>query len=164
MRFADEPTVEVSVHIDASPSVVWPLVTDIAVPAEFSNELQGARWAEGFDGPKLGAKLRGQNKVEGVGEWETTSEIVECDEPRVFAWAVGDPFHASATWRFTLESDADGTLLTYLARMGPGPSGLTAAIDRMPDKEERIIERRLEHHRANMTSTIEGIKRLAESS
>jgi hypothetical protein len=48
--------------------------------------------------------------------------------------------------------------------MGPGPSGLTAAIERMPDKEERIIERRLQQHGENMTATIEGIKRLAEAS
>jgi hypothetical protein len=34
----------------------------------------------------------------------------------------------------------------------------------MPDKEERIIERRLEEHRANMQATVDGIKALAEGS
>jgi hypothetical protein len=33
----------------------------------------------------------------------------------------------------------------------------------MPDKEERIIARRLDEHRANMQRTLEGIKALAES-
>jgi len=32
----------------------------------------------------------------------------------------------------------------------------------MPDKEERIVARRLEEHRANMQLTLEGIKALAE--
>ena len=43
------------------------------------------------------------------------------------------------------------------------PTGLTMAIERMPDKEERIIGRRIHQHRDNMAATIEGIKRLAEA-
>jgi hypothetical protein len=48
-------------------------------------------------------------------------------------------------------------------RMGPAPSGLNIAIDAMPDKEERIVARRLEEHVANMRATLDGIKQLAES-
>jgi hypothetical protein len=48
-------------------------------------------------------------------------------------------------------------------QMGPAPSGLTPAIEAMPDKEERIVARRLEEHRANMGATLAGIKELAES-
>ena len=161
MRFSDGPTVEVAIDIDAPPTRVWPFVTDVAVPAEFSSEFQGGEWID--DGPALGAKFRGRNALEGVGEWETTSVIVECDPGRVFAWAVGDPDNASATWRFSFEPKGNGTRLTYFTQLGPGPSGLTAAIERIPDKEERIIDRRCEQHRANMTATIEGIKKLAEN-
>lgn len=163
MKFADGPTIEVEVRIDAPVSRVWPFVTDVVVPSHFSSEFQGAEWLDGSDGPGLGARFRGRNALEGVGEWETTSEIVECEECRSFAWAVGDPANASATWKMTLKPEGDGTLLTYSARLGPGPSGLTAAIERMPDKEERIIGRRLHQHHDNMTATIEGIKRLAEA-
>ncbi len=165
MRFADGPTVEVEVRVDAPPSRVWPFVTDVAVPAEFSSEFQGASWEAGFDAPAIGARFRGRNALESMGEWETTSEIIECEEPVTFAWAVGDTANPSATWRLSLEPNGDGTTLRYFARMGPGPSGLTAAIERIgTDKEERIIERRLQQHRENMTATIEGIKRLAEGS
>jgi hypothetical protein len=48
-------------------------------------------------------------------------------------------------------------------QIGPAPSGLSPAIAAMPDKEERIIARRLDEHRANMLRTIEGIKALVES-
>ena len=164
MRFADGPRAEVDVRIDAPPSRVWEYVTDVAVPAEFSSEFQGADWLEPHDGPALGATFRGRNEHEAIGKWETTSVIVACDEDRVFAWAVGDPENASATWEFALTPDEDGTLLSYSVRLGPGPSGLTYAIDQRPDKEERIIERRLDEHRRNMTATIEGIKKLAEGS
>jgi hypothetical protein len=47
-------------------------------------------------------------------------------------------------------------------RIGPAPSGLSIAIEAMPDKEERIIERRLEEHARNMRATLDGIKALAE--
>ena len=47
--------------------------------------------------------------------------------------------------------------------MGPARSGINAAIDAMPDKEDRILRRRLDEHKANMEATLEGIKQLAES-
>ena len=47
--------------------------------------------------------------------------------------------------------------------MGPAPSGLTIAITAMPDKEERIVARRLEEYETNMRATVEGIKQLAEA-
>jgi hypothetical protein len=39
---------------------------------------------------------------------------------------------------------------------------LTIAITNMPDKEERIVARRLEEWRRSMQATVEGIKALAE--
>jgi uncharacterized protein YndB with AHSA1/START domain len=162
MRFADGPTVEVETYVDAPPKQVWELVTDIALPAQFSSEFQGAEWIDPASGPAVGATFRGRNQLDNVGEWETTSVIVACEPQRVFAWAVGDPDNASATWRFELAPDGGGTKLKQWVQLGPGPSGLTMVIDQMPDKEERIIERRTQHHRANMTATIEGIKALAE--
>jgi uncharacterized protein YndB with AHSA1/START domain len=161
MRFTDGPYVEVETRIEAPPARVWDFVCDVAVPAEFSSEFQGAEWLDGANPVAVGAKFRGHNKREAF-EWHTTSTIVECHEPRSFAWAVEDPDNPAATWRFALEADGAGTILTYSARLGPGPSGLTAAIDQRPDKEERIIENRCEELRRNMTATIEGIKKLAE--
>jgi hypothetical protein len=46
--------------------------------------------------------------------------------------------------------------------MGPARSGLNIAIDAMPDKEDRIIARRLEEHQANMAETLAGIKAAVE--
>ena len=54
----------------------------------------------------------------------------------------------------------DGTRLRQWATLGPGPSGLTPAIKAMPDKEERIIARRLAEHEANMRRCLDGIKNL----
>jgi hypothetical protein len=47
--------------------------------------------------------------------------------------------------------------------MGPGRGGLNYAIERMPDKEERIVDRRMKEHRLNMERVVAGVKELAES-
>ena len=155
MRYADGPTVEVETHVAAPPADVWRLVSDVTTPARFSTELQEVRRIDE-------RRFAGRNRHAAIGEWETTCTIVDDEPERVFAWAVGDPEAPSAQWRFTLEPDGDGTRLRQWMRIGPAPSGLTPAIEAMPDKEERIIARRLEEHRANMQATVDGIARLAE--
>jgi uncharacterized protein YndB with AHSA1/START domain len=162
MRYADCPTVEVEVHVEAPPARVWALVTDIDLPARFSSEFQEGIWLEEAGAATLGAQFKGRNRHPARGEWETTSTVVACEPERVFGWAVGDPEHPAASWRFELEADAGGTRLRQWARMGPAPSGVTMVIEAMPDMEERIVARRLEEWRGNMLATVEGIKALAE--
>jgi uncharacterized protein YndB with AHSA1/START domain len=162
VKYADGPTTEVEVEVEAPVERVWALVTDIDLPARFSSEFQGAHWLD--DGPAVDARFVGRNQHPAAGTWETTCVVTECTWHRTFEWAVGDPGFPSARWRFDLEPQAGGgTRLRQWMQMGPGPSGLTPAIEAMPDKEERIIARRLEEHRANMGATLAGIKELAES-
>ncbi|MGH8999370.1 MAG: SRPBCC family protein [Acidimicrobiia bacterium] len=164
MRFADNPTADVDVLVDAPPAAIWPLVSEISTPARFSSELQEANWQDepAATGPVPGARFTGRNQHPARGEWTTTSTVTAVDPERLFGWAVGDPDHPAASWRFELTPEGSGTRLRHWARMGPGPSGITPLIEKMPDKEERIIAGRLEEWRRNMTATVEGIKALAE--
>jgi hypothetical protein len=97
-----------------------------------------------------------------MGEWETVSIVNRYEPMREFGWCVTDVDEPSSTWWFELEQQRDGVRLRQRARMGPAPSGLSIAITAMPDKEERIVARRLEEFEANMRATLEGIKNLAE--
>ncbi|GAA4861729.1 SRPBCC family protein [Actinomycetospora straminea] len=169
MRYTDRPTVEASVHVAAPPARVWPLVRDIGVVAETSEELQEAHWLPAPDGPGegeqpgVGHRFRGRNAHPQVGEWETVSTVVECDEARRFSWAVMDPDNPSAIWRFTLTPVEGGTELHQWAQLGPGPSNLTTVIERLPDKEERIVAGRLREFRQGIERTLAGIKERAEA-
>lgn len=163
LRYADCPTTEAELLIDASPSAVWPLVCDIQTPAEFSSEFQGGQWLDGAACAALGARFRGRNYHEATGSWETVSTICEFEPEHVFGWAVGDPEVPAARWRFTLEPAGTGTRLRQWMQMGPGESGISEVIGRMPDKEHRILRRRLSEHQANMTATLAGIKARAET-
>jgi uncharacterized protein YndB with AHSA1/START domain len=160
VRYADGPSVEVEVHVKAPPGRVWALVTDINMPARFSAEFRGATWVD--EGPALGARFVGRNWHEAMGDWETTSIVDRYEPLRVFGWSVTDVDHPSSTWWFEMQEEPAGTRLVQGARMGPAPSGLSRAIHAMPDKEERIVARRLKEFESNMRATLEGIKRLAE--
>jgi len=161
-RYADKPTVEASTWIDADPDRVWSLVSDIELMPALSNELQAVEWAHGCNAPQLGARFVGHNEHEAIGQWSTTSHIVTCDRPREFAWAVGEPENPAATWRFRLTPRDGGTELSYRAQMGPGRSGISAAIEAMPDKEQKIVFVRLREFEASIGKTLAAIKRLAE--
>jgi hypothetical protein len=162
LRYADCPTTEAELVIAAPPTVVWPLVCDIAMPARFSSEFQGGQWLDGAEEPALGAQFRGRNHHPAAGTWETVSTISEFEPERRFGWAVGDPEVPAARWRFSLEPEGTGTRLRQWMQIGPGQSGISALIEQMPDKEGRILRRRLREHHANMTATLAGVKELAE--
>lgn len=158
---ADQPGTWVEVDIAASPDRVWSLVADIEVPARFSEEFLGASWESGGPGP--GASFVGRNRHPAIGEWEVRCFIEVYESARAFGWATQDPERPGARWRFDLEPIEGGTRLRYSMSMGPGPSGISVAIESMPDKEPRILHRRVGEHHANMARTVDGIRELAEA-
>ncbi|MCI2418170.1 SRPBCC family protein [Saccharopolyspora sp. K220] len=161
-RYADGPTAQVRTWVDAAPRRVWELVSDVDLMPSLSAELQSIEWVDGATCPALGARFVGRSTHEALGEWSTTSCVVEFEPPRVFAWEVQGFDAPSARWRFTVESADGGTWLQEWMRMGPGRSGLSLAIDRMPEKEQKIVFVRMREFERNMTATVEAIKELAE--
>ena len=158
--FADGAGVTVEVDIDAKAADIWPLVSDINLPARFSDEFQGADWID--DEPAIGARFSGRNKRDDLGEYEVICTLVDYEPERVFAWHTRDPDNPAAQWRFEIEPLLGGTRLRFSMVLGPGPSGLTVVIEAMPDKESAIIANRQKGQAANMRRTIEGIRDLAE--
>jgi uncharacterized membrane protein len=161
-RYADTPTVEVHTWIDAPPNRVWDLVSDIELMPTMSQELQSIEWLDGATEPAVGARFVGRSKHEALGEWSTTSHVVECETERVIAWAVENPQNPTAIWRFRLEPKDGGTELSQWMQLGPARSGLSFAIDRMPEKEQKIVFVRMREFEQNMMATLEHIKQLAE--
>ncbi len=162
VRYADRPTVELSVDIAASTAVVWDLVTDINMPARFSDEFRGADWIDDA-APHHGARFIGRNRHRTAGEWQTTCTVTWFEPHRSFGYSVNDVDDPAARWRFDLAPNAQGTKLTMWAQMGPGRSGLTSLIKRYPDREEEIVANRLTEWHTNMEATLAGIKAVAEA-
>lgn len=129
-RYADCSTVEVEAVVDASVSVVWPLLTDIDLPARFSAEFEGAEWLDGVTGPSAGAKFLCRNEHPVVGSWRTVCTIVDYEPEHRIGYVVNFPDNPAdpadspaAAWRFELEPmSAERVRLRQCARIGPGPS------------------------------------------
>ncbi|GAA2739422.1 MULTISPECIES: SRPBCC family protein [Kitasatospora] len=173
MRYSDGPVVQCEIRVEAPVERVWELVADIGLPARLSPELQRVEWVGGADRPALGARFEGYNRHPVGGEWRTLSQVVELEAGRVLGWAVmdvdglfgeatEDPAHRLAAWRFEVEPEDGGTRLRQSVQIGPGRSGVSPWIDRMPEREEQVVATRLKELRAGIEATLGGIKALAE--
>jgi nitroreductase len=158
--FQDGPGAVAEVDVTAPAATVWPLVTDLNLPARFSDEFLGADWEDDRRG--VGAVFMGRNHHPAVGDWTTRSFVDDWREPRAFGWRTSDPDAPGARWRYELAPISGGTRLRFSYRMGPGPSGTTLAIAANPGKEARVLRRRLGEVQANLQRTVDGIKTLAE--
>src|SRR6476646_2454755 len=117
MKYADGPTAQVEIVVDAPVERVWAMVTDINLPSQFSAEFLGAEWVD--ERRDLGAPFVGRNHHPAMGEWQTTSWVNRYEPLRAFGWAVTDVDHPSASWWFELEDLGDRVRLRQGFRMGP---------------------------------------------
>lgn len=163
MRYRDNPTVEVEERIAGDPAAIWDLVTDITLPARFSSELQEVEWLDGASGVEVGSRFRGSNRHEALGEWATECDVVEVEPGRRWVWQVNGSEGVMASWGFEVDPGRDAVTVRQWARMGPDRSGLTFAIESMPDKEGRIVARRLAEWRKNIAANLTGIRELIEA-
>jgi len=152
MRHRDQPTVEAAQRLSCDTETAWRYVTDITLPARVSAELEAVEWLDGADHVAVGARFTGRNRHEAFGEWETVCEIVEVEPGRRWVWNVVHPGSVGATWGFEVEPT--GSLVRQWGRMGPGASGTTVAIAAQPDKEARIVARRLEEWLTGMQANL----------
>ena len=142
---------------------IWPIVTDINLSASFSPEFQGAEWTDPDAEVGVGSQFIGTNHNEVFGEFKVPSFIDTYEHEVAFAWRTSDMENPGARWRFDLEPSGSGTRVRYTMILGPGPSGLTAAIEQMPDKEERIINRRVRLQHTAMLQVLAGVKHASEA-
>lgn len=160
---ADGPGTVVESDIKAPVGKIWELVTDINLPAEFSTEFLGAEWTGESTEAALGATFEGRNSHKAIGEWTVPCFVDVFEERKAFGWCTSDPDNPGARWRFEAETIAGCVRVRFRVLLGPGPSGISAAIESMPDKEARILARRVDEHRANMQAVLDGLKEKAEA-
>ena len=106
---------ERSIDIAAPPDRVWALVTDIGRMGEWSPHTVQAQWvdADRGDGPAVGRRFRGTNRLPIVQRWTSTATITACEPGRRFAFAVGkNPDDPNTLWSYDFEPTAAGTRVT----------------------------------------------------
>ena len=160
---ADGPGARVEVDIKAGPSVIWEFISDINLSSRYTDESTGASWDPPHTGPALGATFTGTNHHEAIGDWSTECFVDQFDNGRVFGWCTSSLDNPGARWKFELTPIIGGTRLIYTMSLGPGPSGISGAIQAMPDKEPKILDRRVDEHITNMNTVLGAVKELAEA-
>ncbi|TDZ99797.1 SRPBCC family protein [Mycobacteroides salmoniphilum] len=157
MRYRDCPTIEVSQRMSGTVAQAWALVTDIGLPTYCTGELINVQWLDGADKVAVGARFKGTDGGDGS-QWDTVSVITEVEPESRCVWnVVSEGGTYAASWGFEVEPASDGVIVRQWGRLGPGPSGLTPAIEAMPDKEARIVSRRLQDWRVGMEANLQEI-------
>ena len=163
MRYRDQPTIEVTQRVRCDVATAWAYVTDITLPARCSAELQAVEWVDGADGVSVGARFRGRNQHDAFGELGGGVRSRRSRRSAPLGVECLAPDGIGATWGFEVEPASDGVLIRQWARMGPGKSGLSVGIAAQPDKEARIVARRLSEWQQNMQANLEWIRSQVEA-
>lgn len=112
----------VTVRIDAPPSEVWDIVSDVTRIGELSPETFEAKWVDGATGPAVGARFKGHVKRNGRGPtYWTTCRVTECEPERTFEFGVETGGKVLNTWRYDLAplDDGSATEITESFRLTP---------------------------------------------
>jgi nitroreductase len=156
-RIADGQGIVVEIDTDARPRKVWEVVSDIATPVEFSDELKAVRWIT-EDEPTRGSIFEGTNAIPGRNDWTTQCTVTAWKERQTFEWRTADVEEPGAIWRFDIAEQGAGSRLRFSMVIGEknNRSSSMAATD--PTQEQNVINARRQVHKTNMQRTIEGIK------
>ncbi len=111
-----------SITIDRPVADVFDAITDITRMGEWSPECVACRWADGVDGPSVGAVFSGDN-VAKVGpltlkRWTTSSEVTAYEPATVFEFVA----EGYSTWRYDFEARDGSTVVTESFSFAP-PTG-----------------------------------------
>ncbi|MCP3912125.1 MAG: hypothetical protein GY713_14345 [Actinomycetia bacterium] len=160
-RVVDGQGVVAEIDTDARPAAVWDVITDINMPARFSEELLGAEWTSEGD-PGVGSTFRGRNSIPDVFDWEVDCIVTAWQESEAFEWRVTDPDNPGAVWRFDLAEQGGGSRLRFSMLIGQENNGTVPQALKDPAKEEGVLNGRRRTLRANMQRTVEGVKALVD--
>ena len=160
-RIQDGPGVVAEIDTDARPRQVWEVISDINMPAKFSDEFAGAEWLSD-DEIAAGAIFRGRSATSDGREWETNCIVTEWVERETFEWRTTDPENPGAIWRFDLAEQGAGSRLRFSMVIGKENNSTAPRAMADPSLENQILFERRLIHKANMQRVLEGVKALVD--
>lgn len=147
-----DSTLTATIEIDASPTQVWRVVSDVARTGEWSPECSKA---VPIGEVGRGSWIVGLNHRKWV-YWVTTARIVTLDAVREIGWRV--PINSSV-WTYHLEPSGTGTRLTETRETPNGVGGFARGFTRVLLGGQRVHDDELE---AGMHQSLERIKAIVE--
>jgi len=111
MSADDATSGSATVHVSATPDAVFAALTDLDVLPTFSPENRRCEFLDGASSMEVGVRFRGYNKAHDY-EWHADCVVTEFEPDRSFAYVVPPDFELATTWRYTIEPDGDGCVVT----------------------------------------------------
>ena len=106
-----EPSASARTVVNASPDVVYALVSDPRRMAALTEELERAGWLGGAGEAAVGARFRGHNR-RAWRRWSTTATVTDAEPGRRFAFEVssfaGIPV---SRWQYDIEATGEGCVV-----------------------------------------------------
>jgi uncharacterized protein YndB with AHSA1/START domain len=151
-----EPLAEASIHIDATPSRVYELVSDLPSMGKWSPECQRCDWLGDAHQAAPGAKFKGRNRI-GWRRWSTTGTVIEAEPGKELAFDVASLGLSVARWRYRIEPEDGGSRVTE--SMEDRRGGLIKFLGRVVTG----VGDRGAHNQEGIEATLDRIKAAAEA-
>jgi ribosome-associated toxin RatA of RatAB toxin-antitoxin module len=146
-----------SITVQAPPSHVYDIVSDVTRTGEWSPICKQCWWDDG-GGPRVGAWFTGRNETPRR-TWQTRSQVIVAEPEREFAFLVGEGY---VRWGFALAPvEGGGTELTESWEFRP--EGLAMFAERYGDRAQQEVADRTEAAHKGIPASLAAIKRIAES-
>jgi hypothetical protein len=105
----DLTTDTVERYIEASPELLYDIVSDVTRTPELSPEVVKCTWVKGATGPAVGARFRAINSAGRGPNWPNWPVVITADRGREFAFSRTEPFAGTLEWRYRFIPESTGT-------------------------------------------------------
>ncbi|WP_329116464.1 SRPBCC family protein [Streptomyces sp. NBC_01353] len=162
------------IHVAASPSEIYTVVSDLPRSGEWSTECQGGEWVSG-EPSAVGSVFRGENlRSEEVvawaplvrGVWHTECRITAAEPGRTFRWMMlshaGDD--QESIWGFDIEPAEGGAVLVHHFRMTTATAGIHKIAEDLDETERvKFVDEWTSKIAQDLDSTLSRIKNIIET-
>ena len=145
---------EASIDINASPEVIYNLVSDLPRMGEWSPENIGGEWQDGGSG-KVGDRYIGHNKA-GDRTWSVPVMVTVAGRGRCFEFVTRPDEGPYVRWTYRLEPLAIGTRVTEVWDVEKLPQALQGHTQEQLDERSRVVAAALATTLAALKATAEG--------
>lgn len=157
MQPITEPDAVLTTEIDASPAEVWTVVSDVTRIPEWSPVCHRCEWVDGSDGPVVGARFRGFNRLNGA-RWSRECIITAAEPAQELAFSTLFKGQESTRWRYRVDAAGATTTVSEAYQIVMMPRWVRV-LRRLPGataKSERDTRWNIERSLERLKAVVEG--------
>jgi hypothetical protein len=96
-------------YIEASPEVLYAILSDVTRTPERTPDVVKCEWIDGATGPAVGARFKSLNTVGHGPKWNNKSTVTVADPGKEFSFARKEFMGGVLEWRHQLVAEGSGT-------------------------------------------------------